>query len=247
MSAERYFPLSQVSCPSAIDQRQVRGSCMSGCLWLASWKSINKIVGPSGEVTMSDFETVLAELTLAARLYGEEVQGCKRDLRKAYWQVPLSQKGPRIFMILWYAPSSDVGEEFGAAGTWCCNRVFKALTLGSTSSCYRWTTTSILLDVSLFLCQCKQLTLFRMELLMFWAIIGRRKTMIFFCSFPCWVCPLKLSTSKRCARKRLSFSSLWCQKRSQPSFHCWQACFFSQVSRWAGWSPRSTPVIPSFE
>ena len=136
---------------------------------------------------MSDSETVLAELTLAARLYGEEVQGCKRDLRKAYWQVPRSQKGPRIFMILWYAPSSDVSEEFGAASTWCCSRVFKALTLVlqyffllpvdhyfDTTGC------------SLLRGQCNQLALFWMELLRFWAIIGRRKTMIFFCSFPCW-------------------------------------------------------------
>ena len=40
---------------------------------------------PPEKVTMSDSETVLAELALAARLHGEEVQGCKRDLRKAYW------------------------------------------------------------------------------------------------------------------------------------------------------------------
>ena len=92
--------------------------------------------GPAGpeKVTMSDSETVLAELALAARLHGEELQGCKRDLRKAYWQVPRSQKGPRIFMIFWHAPSSNVrarelfSEDFGAAGAvWCCNRVFLLL------------------------------------------------------------------------------------------------------------------------
>ena len=85
---------------------------------------------------MSDSETVLAELALAAHLHGKEVQGCKRDLRKAYWQVPRSQEGPRIFMIFFHAPSGDVrarelfSEDFGAAGAvWCCNRVFKAFVL----------------------------------------------------------------------------------------------------------------------
>ena len=86
------------------------------------------------KVTMNYSETVLAELALAARLHDEEIQGCKRDLRKAYWQVPRSQEGPRIFMIFWHAPSGDVrarelfSEDFGAASAvWCCNRVFKAL------------------------------------------------------------------------------------------------------------------------
>ena len=91
---------------------------------------------PPEKVTMSDSETVLAELALAARLHGEKIQGCKRDLRKAYWQVPRSQEGPRIFMIFWHAPSGDVracelfSEDFGAAdAVGCCNRVFKALDL----------------------------------------------------------------------------------------------------------------------
>ena len=53
----------------------------------------NELWVPPEKVTMSDSGSVLAELALAARLHGEEVQGCKRDLRKAYWQVPRSQKG----------------------------------------------------------------------------------------------------------------------------------------------------------
>ena len=99
--------------------------------------SYNELWVTSEKVTMSDSETVLAELALAARLHGEEIQGCKRDLRKAYWPVPPLQEGPRIFMmIFWHAPSGDVrarelfSEDFGAAGAvWCCNRVFKALVL----------------------------------------------------------------------------------------------------------------------
>ena len=80
----------------------------------------NELWIPPEKVTMSHSETVLAELALAARLHCEKIQVCKRDLRMAYWQVPRSQEGPRIFMIFWHAPSGDVrarelfSEDFGA-------------------------------------------------------------------------------------------------------------------------------------
>ena len=193
------FPVLQ---RSSSDEFEVRAcaDASSG----AAGNRYNELWVPPEKVTMSDSETVLAELALAARLHGKEVQGCKRDLRKAYWQVPRSQEGPRIFMIFWHAPSGDVrarelfSEDFGAAGAvWCCNRVFKALVL-----VLQWTTTLTTTGCSLLRGQCNQLALCWIGQLRFWAIIGRRKSTIQLCRFPCWVCPLMLSTAKRFARTR---------------------------------------------
>ena len=112
---------------------------------------------------MSDSEIVLAELALAARLHGEEVQGCKRDLRKAYWQVPRSQNAPRIFMIFWHAPSSDVrarelfSEDFGAGRRSLVLAIVSSKLLPSfcsTTSRYQWTTTSMTTGCSVLRGQC---------------------------------------------------------------------------------------------
>ena len=102
--------LDEVPDDSSSGKFEVRACADASELWV-----------PPEKVTMSDSETVLAELALAARLHGEKIQGCKRDLRKAYWQVPRSQEG-----ILWHVPSGDVrarelsSEDFGAAGAQSC-------------------------------------------------------------------------------------------------------------------------------
>ena len=121
----------------------------------------NELWVPPENVTMSVSETVLAELALAARLHGKEVQGCKRDLRKAYWQVPRSREGRRIFINFWHAPSGDVRArklvktlvrqvQFGAATV--SSKLLSSFC--STSSCCQWTTTLMTTGCSLLRGQC---------------------------------------------------------------------------------------------
>ena len=87
-----------------------------------SGNSYNELWSSPERVTMSDSETVLAELALAARVHLHKVQGCKRELKNAYWQVPRSQKGIRVFMLFWHSETKAVRarelltKDFGAAG-----------------------------------------------------------------------------------------------------------------------------------
>ena len=156
----------------------------------------NDLWVPPEKVTMSDSETVLAELALAARLHGKEVQGCKRDLRKAYWQVPRSQV---MFALVSCSVETSVRQAQFEAAT-VSSKLLSSFC--STSFCCQCTTTLMTTGCSLLRGQCNQQALCWIEQLRFWAIIGRRKSTIQLCRFPCWVCPLKLSTAKRFARTR---------------------------------------------
>ena len=72
----------------------------------------------------------------------------------------------------------------------------------STSSCCQLTTTLMTTGCSLHRCQFNPLASCWIVQLKFWAIIGRKKNTIHICRFPCWVCPLMLSTAGQFANIR---------------------------------------------
>ena len=59
----------------------------------------NELWVPPEKVTMSDSETVLAELALAARLHGGGFAGLQTRLAKGLLASASVAKGPRVFMI----------------------------------------------------------------------------------------------------------------------------------------------------
>ena len=73
----------------------------------------------------------------------------------------------------------------------------------STSFCCQWTTTLMTTGCSLLRGQCNQLALCWIEAV---EVLGyhwkKGRSTLQLCRFPCWVCPLMLSTAKRFARTR---------------------------------------------